>query len=67
MSSAFILSMAPSTPRRVAEKMRNWAMLRRTDWSISPCGGRSRAQMARRLATASATAAKVSLTDQCIG
>ena len=67
LSKAFILSIAPSTPSRVAEKTRNWAMLKRTDWSISPWGGSRSAQMARRLATASARAARVSWTDHLVG
>ena len=51
-----------STPRRVAAKTRNWAMVKRILWSISPCGGSNIAHTAMMPATIRATADRISLT-----
>ena len=45
------LSSIKSTPSRVAAKSRNWAVRNSTDWSISPWGGSSSAQMDNTAAT----------------
>ena len=57
-----IFSSLLSTPKRVAAKTRNWAMVMRMLWSTSPCGGSNIAHTAMMPATIRATADRISLT-----